>query len=147
MVDDVMQGRMDVVIASLTMTLSREMGVEFMIPLGLETLALYIKTPNGEETTYNTFNAPFSNILWLTLFLFALLLAFMSEFFITLSNSSTIKKYYMNFCNRSAQVIASYFGVVIELNEPNWKIGQDFQKILFLYFLEGSFSLLLIIHH
>ena len=49
MVNSAVKKEMDIIGASLTLTYSRSLSLKFLLPLGFETHALYVKSPDGEE--------------------------------------------------------------------------------------------------
>ena len=102
----------DVVATSLTLTLERNEVVNFVLPVGFETYAIFIsKSGASEEMSWTTFLLPFSDMLWLALFVNALFIAcFMRTFhhFLQRKRESkacissvmeAISNYWMVFCS------------------------------------------------
>ena len=68
----------DIGIASVTITVPRFTGLDFMIPIDFETSAFYVKAASGESSggvTWKTYTAPFHASLWAGMLIFALVTA------------------------------------------------------------------------
>ena len=60
----VFQGEFDLVGTTLTLNPVRALGIDYLLPIGTETYALFIKTTGEEELAWQVFLLPFSRELW-----------------------------------------------------------------------------------
>ena len=55
---------MDLVGTTLTLNPTRALAVDYLLPIGTETYAIFIKTTGQEELAWQVFLLPFSRNLW-----------------------------------------------------------------------------------
>ncbi len=72
MIRSVMKGDADFICASLTLTTLRQTVVDYLHPIGTETMAMFIKREGLEEYSWLTFSRPFRNDLWYVLLINAI---------------------------------------------------------------------------
>ena len=78
---------------SLTLTEDRLEAINFLLPIGFETYAVFIsRSSSSEELSWTTFSLPFSKMLWIALIINALLLLIFMKVFQWLIHRDKTKK-------------------------------------------------------
>ncbi len=72
MVSSLLKGEADLIATSLTMMPHRERSVDFLVPIGDETYAIFIKRAVEEDLDWTVYADPFRLHLWKFLFLYSL---------------------------------------------------------------------------
>ena len=134
---------MDFVIVSLSMTPSRNRGIEFLLPFSTHTSAFYIKTPTGQELRWDLYVLPFTFRLWAALALFGVVYSVIGQVAINILEKKLAdnnKKLFTSICFHIIQTMAfiktAYFGICLEMfgNKEmllSIQMGNDFTTFLF----------------
>ena len=75
MIKSVVEGDVDFISASLTLSIQRAKAIDYLPPLGTETKSLYVKTPVADDFAWDIYTRPFHLLLWVCLLMLAFLCA------------------------------------------------------------------------
>lgn len=75
MVSNLLDNSADIIVGSLTMTSTRFEAVDYLIPIGMETYAIFIKAVDNEDISWQTYGKPLKRYTWMALVLLAVVFA------------------------------------------------------------------------